>query len=208
LPAATVGWCRPRVEPDRKHPCDVGVGIGDRRARFEAGETRIAEAADPHTGPIERDQRDHLGGGLHVQKPEPLGHDADHLDRGRVGDQSPSDYRAVAAEPPLPVGVSQDDHRSVRRRAGRAVCLGEDATELRLHSQCLQDVVRHKQRARLLGLSDASDRTPAVAVQTDLLKDAPLLAIGEVLRRRQAQFAHVETWRDLPDADELAGVWV
>jgi hypothetical protein len=73
------------------------------------------------------------------------------------------------------------DHRH-RRRPGRCgVGLGEEPAQLRLNPERLQDVVGHKQRARLLRLADAGDRSSAVAVPADVLKDAPLLAVCEVL---------------------------
>ena len=104
--------------------------------------------------------------------------------------EPPSDHRAVAAEASLPVGVRQD-HRPDRSRPGRGrrVRLGEDPAELRLNAQRLQDVVRDRQQARLLRLADSGDGRPAVTVQTDLLKDAALVAVREVLRRRHAQLA-------------------
>ena len=49
---------------------------------------------------------------------------------------------------------------------------------------------------------------PAVAVQADVLKDAALVAIREVLRRRHAELVDVEAGRNLLDADELVGVRV
>ena len=125
-----------------------------------------------------------------------------------VGDQSSSDHRAVAAEPPLPVGVRQDHHRSNPGPAGCGVGLCEEPAQLRLNAQRLQDVVGHKQRARLLRLANAGDRPPTVAVQADVLEDAALLAIREVLRRRHAELVDVEAGRHLLDADELIGIRV
>ena len=55
-------------------------------------------------------------------------------------------------------------------RSGGGVGLREESTELRLNNQRLQDVVGHKQRARLFRLADAGDRASTVTVQADVLK--------------------------------------
>jgi hypothetical protein len=67
--------------------------------------------------------------------------------------------------------------------AAREIGLREEPAQLWLDAQRLKDVVGHEQGARLLRFANASDRPSAVAVQADVLKDATLFAIGEVLRR-------------------------
>src|SRR5262249_6295142 len=107
------------------------------------------ESADPHAVAIEGEQRDDLGRRLHVEEPKSLGHDADHFGWTAIGDQPSSDDRGVAAEAPLPVGVSEKEHWGIGPAAGSArcdstrcdICLREEAAELRFYSQCLQDLV-------------------------------------------------------------------
>ena len=84
--------CRPCVEPDRQHPCDIRVGVRNGDAGLESRETREVEAIESQAPAIDRDQGDHLGSWLHVEESESVGHDANHLGRVGVHEQPPSDH--------------------------------------------------------------------------------------------------------------------
>ena len=107
----TPGASRPGVQPDRQHPRDVGVCIGDRDTRLEACEPAKAEAADGEAAAIDPNRRDDFRLRLDVQEPEALGHDADDLGRPRIDRELPSNHRRVTAKSPLPVAIRQD-HRA------------------------------------------------------------------------------------------------
>ena len=111
LPSHRAGRHRPGVQPDRQHPRDVGVCIGDRDAWLEAREPAKAEAADGEAAAIDSNRRDDFRLRLDVEEAEACGHDADDFGRARVDRELPSNHRRVAAKPPLPVAIRQD-HRA------------------------------------------------------------------------------------------------
>ena len=122
-------------EPDWQHPCNVGVGVGDRHARFERA--RLENPKSPSRSRLRSMVMSAiLGGGLHVQEPESFGHDADHLDRVGVREQSSSDHPAVAATGAASSRASgSPPERASAGRAGCRVGLSEEPAQLRLDAQ-------------------------------------------------------------------------
>ena len=68
-----------------------------------------------------------------------------------------------------------------------------------------QGAVGHEERLDALGLAGAGDRHRAAVPEPDVLEDAPLFAVDEVIRGRHVQERDPEPRRRVPQAHEPVG---
>jgi hypothetical protein len=93
---------RPRVEPNRQHPRNVGARFVESDAGLESRERLVTEKADRFARRVEPHRDDHIGLRRHVEEAESPRHDADDVRLTPVDQQLAAEGRRVTAEPALP----------------------------------------------------------------------------------------------------------
>jgi len=99
---------RELLEHHRNHTGDIGVGLLDRHARFEPGQSLEAEIPEKHFRALELQRQDH--GWIQCQELEVLRQHADNVPCLPIQDEPSSDCGWVSTKPALPVSVTKD-HR-------------------------------------------------------------------------------------------------
>ena len=89
----------------------------------------------------------------------------------------------------------------------RRIVVGREvAAQDRVDVEEAQRAVGHEERLDALGLAGAGDRHRAAVPEPDVLEDAPLFAVDEVVRGRHVQERDPEPRRRVPQAHEPVGL--
>ena len=170
-------------------------------SRLQPRHAAIAEVGRVQFRPVEAERQDDLR--VAIEEAEPGGQHADDLARLAVDDDRLAHDGLIAAELALPVGVAQD-HALGRLR--RVVVGGEVAPQDRVDVEEAQRAVGHEECLDALGLAGAGDRHRAAVPESDVLEDAPLFAINEVIRGRHVQERDSEPRGRVPQTHEPVGI--
>ncbi len=191
---------RPCVEPDRQYARDVGVGLFHRHTRLESRDPSKAEVAEEQAGSIEPLRQDHVG--VRIEKSETVRHDTNHRTRLRVDGDRPAEHVAIPAESPLPISV-REEHGLLRARC--IVLAREPPPKRGRHTDGVEHTLRHEQASHLLRLGKPRHGDAASRPDSDVLKDTSFVPIGEVHRRRDVDFAVLESHsrRRMPHPDQF-----
>ena len=117
---ASAEHCRAEAGVHRKfrgshgqHARHIGVGLGQRHARFEPGDSLTAEADQAHVRAIEPqgNQQRHCA----IHELERRRQDADHFVRVAIHHDAAADDRAIAAEARPPIAIGKN-HRAFAAR--------------------------------------------------------------------------------------------
>src|ERR1700731_4216844 len=140
----------PGVHPDWQHARKIGIGFDDGHTGLQPRNALEPETGKDQIAAVKRER--HHDVEVCIGKAEALMHNADYFARPRVhGDVAPDD-RAVSAESPLPVAITEHHALWATRNLIR---LREPSPDRRWNVQRLKRTITNFHCAHLLRLSKA-----------------------------------------------------